>query len=145
MSRNILFYRDLILKDNFETRIYLMFIHYSIILIALKHKKYKTDQENYNNLFFCIENDLRELGFGDISVNKKMKDLNKLFYDILFKLNIAKIGFKLNKKLIIKYFPILLNNNQKMKIYELYLDHFYKFCFEKSPESMIKEIRNFKF
>ena len=26
-----------------------------------------------------IENNLRELGFGDVSVNKKMKDLNKIF------------------------------------------------------------------
>ena len=26
-------------------------------------KKYKKDQDNYNNLFFNIENNLRELGF----------------------------------------------------------------------------------
>ena len=38
-------------------------------------------------LFFNIENNLRELGFGDVSVNKKMKELNKIFYDILLKLN----------------------------------------------------------
>ena len=74
------------LEDTFETRIYLMFMHYSIILIIFKTKKFNIDQENYNNLFFCIENNLRELGYGDISVNKKMKDLNKLFYDILIKL-----------------------------------------------------------
>ena len=36
--------------------------------------------------FMHIENNLRELGFGDVSVNKKMKDMNKIFYDILFKI-----------------------------------------------------------
>ena len=36
--------------------------------------------------FSYIENNLRELGFGDVSVNKRMKDLNKIFYDILIKL-----------------------------------------------------------
>ena len=47
-----------------------MFIHYSIILIVIKTKNLKVDQENYNHLFNCIENNLRELGFGDVSVNK---------------------------------------------------------------------------
>ena len=47
----------------------------------MKQRGNKPDQVNYNNLFFNIENNLRELGFGDVSVNKKMKDLNKIFYD----------------------------------------------------------------
>ena len=36
------------------------------------------------DLFLNIENNLRELGFGDVSVNKN--DFNKLLYDILLKL-----------------------------------------------------------
>ena len=44
--------------------------------------------------FYNIENNLRELGFGDVSVNKKMKDLNKIFYDILLKI---KLESKKNK------------------------------------------------
>ena len=51
LSRNIFFYKDLSLKDSFETRIFLMFMHYSIMLIILK-KKQINDQENYNNLFY---------------------------------------------------------------------------------------------
>ena len=115
LSRNIFFYKNLSLKDSFETRVFLMFFHYSIILIIFKKKKYKSDQENYNNLFYCIENNLRELGLGDISVNKKMKDLNKIFYDILIKVNIDKINFKLNNDLIVKYFSNLKENEQKLR------------------------------
>ena len=81
LSRNIFFYKKLQLKDSFETRIYLMFFHYSIILLILKKKSIKYDQKSYDDLFNSIENNLRELGFGDVSVNKKMKDLNKIFYD----------------------------------------------------------------
>ena len=55
-----------------------MFIHFSLILIIFKKKKINFSQFNYDNLFYCIENNLRELGFGDIAVNKKMKDLNKI-------------------------------------------------------------------
>ena len=64
-----------------------MFIHFSLILIIFKKKKINFSQFNYDNLFYCIENNLRELGFGDIAVNKKMKDLNKILYDILLKIN----------------------------------------------------------
>ena len=44
LSRNIFFYKDLSLKDTFETRVFLMFIHYSIILIVIKTKNLKVDQ-----------------------------------------------------------------------------------------------------
>ena len=76
------------LKDNFETRIYLMFFHFSLMMIIFKKKGQKFDQKSYDSLFFNIENNLRELGFGDVSVNKKMKELNKLLYDILLKIEV---------------------------------------------------------
>ena len=85
-----------------------MFIHFSIILIVFKNKKINFPQDSYDDLFYCIENNLRELGFGDVAVNKKMKELNKYFYDILIKLNSVKNGFKLNEKLVSKYFDFLL-------------------------------------
>ena len=93
LSRNIFFYKDIKLPDTFETRIYLMFIHFSIILIIFKEKKQKYDQKSYDMLFHNIENNLRELGFGDVSVNKKMKDFNKILYDILLKLKLTKKNF----------------------------------------------------
>ena len=60
-----------------------MFFHFSILLLIHKKKGKKFDQKAYDNFFYSIENDLRELGFGDVYVNKKMKDLNKILYDIL--------------------------------------------------------------
>ena len=92
-----------------------MFFHYSIILIISKQKKYKIDQANYNNFFLNIENNLRELGLGDVSVNKKMKDLNKLFYDILLKLNLDESHIRINVNLVGKYFDILNQNTEKME------------------------------
>ena len=86
LSRNIFFYRNIKLSDNFETRILLMFIHFSILMIITKKKGFKFNQKSYDYLFHCIENDLRETGFGDVTVNKKMKDFNKILYDILLKI-----------------------------------------------------------
>ena len=122
-----------------------MFIHYSIILIIFKMKKFKVDQNNYNNLFNCIENNLREMGFGDVAVNKKMKDLNKLFYDILLKINTSNDDFRINKNLMTKYFEYLSKNDENWKKFELYFNKFYKFCFDISPKYMLKELKNYKY
>ena len=78
LSRNIFFYKKINLPDNFETRIYLMFMHFSIMMIITKKKDVKFDQKLYDFLFYNIENNMRELGYGDVAVNKKMKELNKI-------------------------------------------------------------------
>ena len=145
LSRNLYFYSKINLKDTFETRIYLMFVHFSIILIIFKMKKIEFSQKSYDNLFYAIENNLRELGFGDVAVNKKMKDLNKIFYDILLKINNSKTNIKLNENLIIKYFPDLNDlNSNKYKLFNDYFINFYHFCFEISPETMIKDALKFR-
>ena len=41
-------------------------------------------QDIFDNIFQNIEYHMRELGHGDVSVNKNMKNLNKIFYDILY-------------------------------------------------------------
>ena len=122
-----------------------MFFHYSIMLFILKNKKSKIDQENYNSLFLNIENNLRELGFGDVSVNKKMKDLNKIFYDILIKLSEKSSSFKFNKSLISKYFEKLKNNSEKRDKLAIYFNDFYDFCFELTGDNMIKDVQKFKY
>ena len=146
LSRNIYFYKNLKLPDKFETRVYLMFIHFSIILIIFKNKSVEFNQKIYDSLFNNIENNLRELGYGDVAVNKKMKDLNKILYDILLKINnVENDSFKLNKNLIIKYFNHLNDkDSQKYQDFERYLNDFYKFCFELSLENMIREAIKFK-
>ena len=146
LSRNLFFYNKIKLNDTFETRIYLMFFHFSIMMIIFKKKEKKFEQSAYDSLFFNIENNLRELGYGDVAVNKKMKDLNKILYDILLKINNSENdSFKINKSLIIKYFNQLNDkDSQKYLDFERYLKDFYKFCFDLSLENMIREAIKFK-
>ena len=146
LSRNLFFYNKIDLNDTFETRIYLMFIHFSIMMIIFKKKGKKFNQISYDSLFFNIENNLRELGYGDVAVNKKMKDLNKILYDILLKIDKEENdSFKINKNLIIKYFNQLDDKDMaKYLDFERYLKDFYKFCFELSLENMIREAIKFK-
>ena len=147
LSRNIFFYKKIGLPDTFETRIYLMFVHFSVMMIVFKNKGKKFNQKSYDSLFHNIENNLREMGFGDVSVNKKMKDFNKLLYDILLKLNKKNDmnTFKINEKLIIDYFKDLKDTkNTKYIDFERYFLNFYNFCFEIPLDNMILDSINFK-
>ena len=147
LSRNIFFYNQIKLQDTFETRIYLMFIHFSIMMIIFKKRDSRFNQEDYDTLFHNIENNLRESGLGDVSVNKKMKEFNKLLYDILLKIQANNNStFKVSEKLIFKYFNELSDTkSSKFKDFENYFINFYKFCFELPLENMIREAINFKY
>ena len=147
LSRNIFFYKDLALKDNFETRIILIFLHFSIILILFKkNKKNKFPQKIFDNIFLNIEYHLREIGYGDVAVNKKMKILNKIFYDILLKVHSEKSKkFEVNKKLVKKYlFEDTENGDQFVVKISKYLESFYDFCFVLDDNIMIKGKIDFK-
>ena len=146
LSRNIFFYKELSLPDTFETRIYLMFIHFSIILKIFKKKKEKFNQNSYDMLFNNIESNLRESGFGDVTVNKKMKDMNKLLYDILLKFEKNDTEFfMLNSKLVSKYFSDLKDEKEdKYMKFESYFSDFYNFCFELPLDNMLSKAINFK-
>ena len=59
LSRNVFFYNKLKFSDSFETRIYLIFIHFSIMMIIFKKKGSKFEQKSYDFLFLSIENNTK--------------------------------------------------------------------------------------
>ncbi len=123
-----------------------MFLHFSIMMIISKKKGIKFDQTKYDSLFHNIENNLREMGFGDVSVNKKMKELNKVLYDILLKIEKRDYqDFKIDDKLIIKYFPKF--DDEKGAVFDdfkKYFLKFYNFCFELPLNNMVRDAIKFK-
>ena len=149
LSRNLFFYKKIGLPDTFETRIYLMFFHFSLLMIIFRKKGSKFDQKNYDFFFNNIENNLRELGFGDVTVNKKMKELNKILYDILLKIDLKKdddISFELNSEISKKYFTIFKKEDfRKIAQFNEYFTKFFNFCFELSLDNMIEEAIKFKY
>ena len=148
LSRSVFFYDKLKLADNFETRIYLMFMHFSIMMIVSKKKGKKFDQKSYDYLFYNIENNLRELGLGDVAVNKKMKDFNKILYDILLKIELEPKNdkdFIINHVLITKYFSELNEQkNGRFLEFKSYFLNFFHFCFEIHLDNMVREAIKFK-
>ena len=148
LSRNIFFYKDLSLKDNFETRVILIFFHLSIILIKFKrNNKNKFPQKIYDNIFMNIEYNLRELGYGDVSVNKQMKTLNKIFYDILLKIKVDDSNNLIISKNII-FEHIFKNTKLSEEILikiDDYFKNFYDFTFELDEAIVLKGQINYKY
>ena len=152
LSRNRLFYTKFDLSDSFQNRIHLIFLHISFLFIKIKqnmeNKKYKNFyQKTFNLIFNKIELNMRELGYGDINVNKNMKYLVKTFYNIL--LNCEKYDKKsINLKSIffIKCLEIK-NIKNKANINDLidYFDRYRTFCFDLSLDSVLKGKLNFNY
>ena len=88
LSRNKLFYTKLSLIDTFQNRIYLIFLHISFLFIKLKQNDknqfYKVFfQKMFDLIFDKIALNMREIGYSDMMINKNMKFLVKVFYNIL--------------------------------------------------------------
>ena len=127
LTREKFFYTEISLKDELITRIYLVLFHLGFILELLKknNKNKKLAQNIYDSFFINIDLHLREIGHGDVSVNKKMKDLIKLFYEILLYCEQWNIRGSKDK---MKFLKNLFDNNNEMNFDKqkllIYLDNY---------------------
>ena len=146
LSRNKFFYQEVCLEDKIETRVLLIFFHFALILHSSKNKnKEKETQNVFDNVFQNIEYNLREIGEGDVSVNKKMKNLTRVFYDILLSFDKSdSILLDNNHYFLKKYF---LDEEKKVSanIVKLsdYFSKFKNFCFDLDVKNMLNGSFNF--
>ncbi|WP_440919583.1 ubiquinol-cytochrome C chaperone family protein [Candidatus Pelagibacter sp.] len=83
-TRNKDLYKDLNRKDNFSDRLTLFLLHFSFFLKNYKNEENKKIlQEIYDFNFRQLELSIREIGYGDQSINKKMKDYINLFHSMV--------------------------------------------------------------
>ena len=147
LSRNVYFYKDINLEDKLENRVVIIFAHLAIILNCLKNDKTNKSisQELYDNVFLNIENNLREMGHGDVTVNKKMKDLNQIFHDILLKFIDKKYSKKIKINEMMKFLFVTKKNDEISIKLNDYFIKYYDFCFDIIHKNMIKDLDKFKY
>ena len=71
-------------QDIFYDRMIIFFFHLAFLLKIYKNRENKKNLQNFFD--FCIrqiELSIREIGYGDVSVNKKMKDYANLLFSII--------------------------------------------------------------
>ena len=83
-SRNKDLYKSLNRNDNFSDRLTFFLIHFAFFLKNYKSKENKDIlQKIYDFNFRQLELSIREIGYGDQSINKKMKIYLNLFHAIV--------------------------------------------------------------
>ena len=88
MTRNKELYKDFKNQDTFSDRIIFFLLHFAFFLKVYKENNdKKLLQKIYDYTFRQVELSIREIGYGDQSINKKMKDYLNLFYGMIDKIH----------------------------------------------------------
>ena len=138
LTTNKKLYQGLTNQDTFEDRLVLFLIHFAFFLnVYNKKEDKKTLQKIYDLNFRHLELSIREIGYGDQSINKKMKDYVNLFHQILSDLHLWKDLDKTKKEKILSNF---LRNFNKIDYLTIYFDDFREDRSEKTLNSFIKSV-----
>ena len=88
LTRNKELYKDFKDQDTFSDRLIFFLLHFAFFLkIYKENNNKKLLQEIYDQTFRQVELSIREIGYGDQSINKKMKDYLNLFYGMIDKIH----------------------------------------------------------
>ena len=88
LTRNKKLYKDFKQQDTFSDRLLFFLLHFAFFIKQLKDDDDKiVSQEIYDYIFRQIELSIREIGYGDQSINKKMKDYLNLFHSMIDKMH----------------------------------------------------------
>ncbi len=143
LTRNKNLYLNLKNNDTFSDRLIILLFHFGFFLKIYKNEISKKEAQDLFDYFIRqIELSIREIGYGDVSVNKKMKDYINLFYSILEKVETWDSFDSYKKKIIFKSF---LNISPDNDIFVEYFDKFRDFLVKNTLNNFTKDILNFKF
>jgi len=127
-------------QDTFSDRLSLFLFHFAFILKEFKnHKNDKTLQELYDFNFRQLELSIREIGYGDQSINKKMKDYINVFHGIISEIHFWD-DMKFDKK--IECLSTFLQNFQNTEYLVDYFDNFSTDLKKNNLNSYLKSVNN---
>ena len=104
-------------------------------------------QKFFDLIFNNIELNMREIGYGDTTINKNMRLLTGTFYNILLRCEKYKI-MKTEKKNIFFNKYLEQNNIKNITNNKDIIEYFNKysaFCFDLAPDSVLKGDLKFNF
>ena len=87
LTRNKELYKGFTKQDTFSDRLVFFLIHFAFFLKTFKNNDKEILQDIYDCTFKHLELNIREIGYGDASINKKMKDYINLFHLIINKID----------------------------------------------------------
>ena len=139
-TRNKDLYKNLNREDNFSDRLTLFLLHFSFFLKNYKNDENKSVlQEIYDFNFRQLELSIREIGYGDQSINKKMKDYINLFHSMVSEIHFWE-GLSTSEKL--KKISVFLSDFGNFEYLLEYFENFNDDLSKKTLNSYLKSVSN---
>ena len=139
-TRNKDLYKNLGREDSFSDRLTIFLLHFSFFLKNYKNEENKKIlQEIYDFNFRQLELSIREIGYGDQSINKKMKDYINLFHSMVSEIHFWNKLSKPEKLNKISLFLGEFKNNEELLTY---FDNFNLNLSKKTLNSYLKSVSN---
>ena len=140
LTTNKFLYKDLGKQDTFNDRLLLFLMHFAFFLKVFKNEENeKKLQEIYDFNFRQLELSIREIGYGDQSINKKMKDYINLFHAIVSDIHFWDNHDLLKKREIVSKF---LDNFNNINDLVEYFEEFKADLSKKTLNSYLKSVIN---
>ena len=130
-------------EDTFGDRLLILLIHFAFFLKNYKnHEDKKNMQELYDYFFRQLELSIREIGYGDATINKKMKNYINVFHSMLNEIEGWNNLTLVEKSALIKNY---LNTNEKVDKLSEYFDKYFNFLSKKPFNLFVKSVINAEF
>ena len=138
LTRNKNLYIMLEKEDTFSDRLIFLFFH---LALFLKYFKSSIPPKELQNIFDFIikqiELSIREIGYGDASINKKMKNYLNLFYSLLEKIESLDLD---NIEVLMNLLKKYLNTEKNLDFYVEYFNKYRIFLTKNTLNSFTKDI-----
>ena len=122
LTRNKKLYKNFFKQDTFSDRLIFFLFHFAFFLkVFKKNNEKKILQEIYDQIFKYLELSVREMGYGDVTINKKMKTYLNTFHSILDQINDWEIASDSHKTKVLSDF---LNIDRKTSNLIDYFDNY---------------------
>ena len=142
LTRNKTLYDNKSNNETFSDRLILFLLHFAFFLKSYKNEtNKKIFQELYDFLFRQIELTIREVGYGDATVNKRMKDYVSFLYFVIDKVELWE-ELNLNEKTEI--FEKYLKGHKESSYYIDYFDKYSIYLSNNSFNYFTKDVISFK-
>ena len=143
LTRNKNLYLNLERNDEFSDRLLFLMFHFALFLKKFKSEiNKKKSQELFDFFVRQIELSIREIGYGDVSVNKKMKEYVNMFYAMLDKIEVTDMSIDEN---IANFFKKIFNLDKNIEFYANYYKKYNEYLSNNTLNNFTKDIINHNF
>ena len=140
LTTNKRLYKGFTKQDTFSDRLIFFLIHFAFFLkVFKKADNSKIMQDIYDFNFRQLELSIREIGYGDQSINKKMKDYINFFHSIVSEVHFWDDLSKDQKKNKISLF---IDNSTEIDYLVEYFEEYQENLQKKNLNYFLKSVRD---